>query len=185
MDHNLKNYCKVYNDYLDTSFCNKIVESLKDVEWGVHRYLTPTGDYISHEQDLSVSYTPINESEELHKATWHLVKHYQETLGFHWFKTWHGMSNIRFNKYDKNTTMMPHCDHIHSLFDGERKGVPILSIVGSLNNEYEGGEFLMWNDEKIELPAGSLMIFPSNFLYPHMVTPIISGTRYSFVQWIW
>ena len=80
---------------------------------------------------------------------------------------------------------MPHCDHIHSLFDGERKGVPILSIVGALNNDYTGGEFIMWNEEKIELPAGSVMIFPSSFLYPHEVRPVITGTRYSFVQWVW
>jgi predicted 2-oxoglutarate/Fe(II)-dependent dioxygenase YbiX len=78
-----------------------------------------------------------------------------------------------------------HCDHIHDLFDGERKGVPILSIVGVLNDDYEGGEFVMWDNEKIELSAGSVMIFPSNFMYPHAVMPVISGTRHSFVSWVW
>ncbi len=185
MDNNLKTYCQVYKNYLDSNFCNNIVSSLDSVEWGLHRYLTPSGDYVSSENELSVSYEAIPQSEELHKATWFLVKEYQESLGFDWFKSWHGMTSIRFNKYDQNTTMMPHCDHIHSLFDGTRKGVPILSIVGLLNNSYEGGDFLMWDNEKIDLEPGSVMIFPSNFLYPHQVSPILKGTRFSFVQWVW
>ena len=185
MNQDLTSYCQIYQSYFDKSFCDQIIKNLKDVEWGLHRYYTPDGTYISTETDLSVSYNEIAQSEELHKATWHAVKYYQETLKFSWFDSWLGMTSIRFNKYDTNTNMMPHCDHIHSLFDGERKGVPVLSIVGVLNEDYEGGNFVMWENKIIELPQGSLMIFPSNFLYPHQVTPVTKGTRYSFVQWVW
>ena len=79
--------------------------------------------------------------------------------------------------------MKEHCDHIHTVFDGTRKGIPVLSIVGALNDNYEGGDFIMWETEKIKLPQGSIMIFPSNFMYPHKVTPVTSGTRYSYVSW--
>lgn len=185
MNNDLTHYCQIYPDFFNKSYCSKVVKNLENVEWGLHRYYTPQGTYVSTETDLSISYSTIPESEELHKATWHAVKHYQESLQFSWFSSWLGMTSIRFNKYDTNTNMMPHCDHIHSLFDGEKKGVPVLSIVGALNDEYEGGEFIMWGDKKLELPAGSLMIFPSNFLYPHQITPITKGTRYSFVQWVW
>ena len=81
--------------------------------------------------------------------------------------------------------MALHCDHIHSMFDGNRKGVPILSILGSLNNDYEGGELVFWRDKVVELKAGEIMIFPSNFLYPHEVRMVTKGTRYSFVSWSW
>jgi len=47
----------------------------------------------------------------------------------------------------------------------------------------ELGEFVMWKDKVIELKAGSVMIFPSIFLYPHRVEPIKKGTRHSFVSW--
>ena len=30
-----------------------------------------------------------------------------------------------------------HADHIHSMFDGEKKGIPILSVLGVLNDDYE------------------------------------------------
>ena len=79
--------------------------------------------------------------------------------------------------------MAEHCDHIHSMFDGTTKGIPIMSFVGVLNDDYEGGEFVMWKDKVIELKAGSVMIFPSIFLYPHRVEPIKKGTRHSFVSW--
>ena len=89
---------------------------------------------------------------------------------------------VRFNKYSVGEGIKEHVDHIHSLFDGERKGIPIISIVGTLNDDYEGGEFLI-NDEVIDFKQGDMLIFPSCFLYPHMVKPVIKGTRYSWVLW--
>ena len=80
--------------------------------------------------------------------------------------------------------MALHADHIHSIFDGERKGIPILSVLGVLNDDYEGGEFVLI-DEKIDLSKGDIIIFPSNFMYPHKVEPVTKGTRYSYISWIW
>jgi predicted 2-oxoglutarate/Fe(II)-dependent dioxygenase YbiX len=81
--------------------------------------------------------------------------------------------------------MEQHCDHIHDLFDGDRKGIPILSVVGSLNDNYKGGEFVMFEDTHIPLTAGSVMVFPSVFLYPHRVQAVTEGIRYSLVSWAW
>jgi predicted 2-oxoglutarate/Fe(II)-dependent dioxygenase YbiX len=81
--------------------------------------------------------------------------------------------------------MANHCDHIHSLFDGTHKGIPIISVIGVLNDNYKGGEFIMFDNMKIELKQGDVMLFPSNFLYPHRVEPVTEGTRYSFVSWAW
>ena len=78
-----------------------------------------------------------------------------------------------------------HCDHIQTLFDGKNKGVPILSCLGLLNDNYEGGEFFILDDFKIDLKKGDLLIFPSNFLYPHRVLPVTSGIRYSYISWVW
>ena len=71
------------------------------------------------------------------------------------------------------------------MFDGERKGVPILSCLGVLNNDYEGGEFVMFDDYKIDIKKGELLIFPSSFLYPHKVNPVTKGIRYSDISWVW
>ena len=79
--------------------------------------------------------------------------------------------------------MSKHVDHIHDLFTGDIKGIPILSILSLLNDNYQGGEFIMFDDYEIKLKAGDLLIFPSVFLYPHLVKPVTKGIRYSFVSW--
>ena len=81
--------------------------------------------------------------------------------------------------------MALHCDHIKSLFEGERKGIPTLSLLGTLNDDYDGGEFVMWDKKVIPMKTGDLLILPSNFLYPHKVEPVTKGIRYSYISWVW
>ena len=119
------------------------------------------------------------------KEIWNAIHNYITDLNFPWFDCWKAYSEIRFNKYSENTKMAQHCDHIHTLFDGENKGIPILSVLGILNNDYKGGEFIMFEDEEIKLNEGDLLIFPSIFLYPHKVEPVTKGIRYSFISWVW
>ena len=64
-----------------------------------------------------------------------------------------------------------------------------LSIIINLNDEYEGGD-LIFTDQKekeikrLKLGKGSIVFFPSNFMYPHGIQPITKGTRYSIVAWL-
>ena len=81
--------------------------------------------------------------------------------------------------------MSKHIDHIQSIFTGDIRGIPILSIVCVLNDDYQGGKFIMFDDYEIKFKAGDLIIFPSVFLYPHLVKPVKKGTRYSFVSWVY
>ena len=54
----------------------------------------------------------------------------------------------------------------------------------ALNDDYEGGEFAFFNRELVyNLKKGSCIMFPSNFMYPHEIMPVTSGTRYSIVTW--
>lgn len=60
----------------------------------------------------------------------------------------------------------------------------VLSSVMYLNNDYEGGEIeFKQSNIKIKPDPGSIIFFPSNFLYVHEVYPIISGERYSMPHW--
>lgn len=54
----------------------------------------------------------------------------------------------------------------------------------ALNDGYEGGEFAFFDRELVyNLKKGSCIMFPSNFMYPHEIMPVTSGTRYSIVTW--
>jgi len=64
-----------------------------------------------------------------------------------------------------------------------------LSIIMNLNDDYQGGD-LVFTDQKekeikrLKLSKGSIVFFPSNFMYPHGIQPITKGTRYSIVAWL-
>lgn len=84
--------------------------------------------------------------------------------------------NIHLLKYGVNGFLPAHQDH----------GVSsrVLSTVMYLNDDYEGGEIEFVNSNiKIKPPAGSIIFFPSNFLYIHEVHSITSGFRYSLPHW--
>lgn len=60
----------------------------------------------------------------------------------------------------------------------------VISCSFALNDDYEGGEFAFFNRELVyKLKKGSCIMFPSNFMYPHEIMPVTSGTRYSIVTW--
>jgi hypothetical protein len=63
-----------------------------------------------------------------------------------------------------------------------------LSLVYLTNNDYEGGELIFKNLKtgeslKIDKVPNRLIIWPSNFMYPHKVNPVTKGTRFSVVCW--
>lgn len=54
----------------------------------------------------------------------------------------------------------------------------------AINDDYEGGEWAFFNREQtVKLPKGAAIMFPSNFMYPHEILPVTSGTRYSIITW--
>lgn len=90
----------------------------------------------------------------------------------------------RFNIYRTGDSMDEHVDNIHSLFTPPVQGVPILSVVALINDDFEGGDFTLCG-QRMDLKAGDVIIFPSCFLFPHSVGKVTSGTRLSFVSWAW
>lgn len=189
MNRNIEDYVKVYEDFLDKDFCNQTIEKLKDAEWAMHQfYQAGSGDYVSYENELSVSWSNIPERQIIQDKMWNIIDQYIRKDHAHcaeWWNGWNGYSSVRFNKYDESTQMKIHCDHIHSMFDGQIKGIPTLSVLGILNDDYEGGDFVMWQDTVMRFPQGSIVVFPSNFMYPHRVDPVTKGVRYSYVSWVW
>jgi predicted 2-oxoglutarate/Fe(II)-dependent dioxygenase YbiX len=54
-----------------------------------------------------------------------------------------------------------------------------LFVYISLNEGYNGGEFSFFDDEiKIKVPKGSGLVFPSNPMFPHKISPVTDGVNY-------
>jgi hypothetical protein len=73
--------------------------------------------------------------------------------------------------------------HVDSVV-GRHEGFRQLSAVLYLNDDYTGGETYFPRQEiKFKAQAGDLLLFPSNFCYPHESLPVIKGTKYAVVTW--
>jgi predicted 2-oxoglutarate/Fe(II)-dependent dioxygenase YbiX len=86
-------------------------------------------------------------------------------------------SGYQLLKYEKGGF---YTQHIDSFTEIPRT----ISCSFTLNDNFKGGEFSFFNNNiKYSLKKGSVIMFPSNFLYPHSILPVIEGTRYSIVTW--
>lgn len=178
------------DNFIPLDVCNSILDESKSIEWEKHSWTDiTTGNEVSNatskeNEELDVSF----EQRDFHQTLSRYVNVALSDYHKHVIldnDVIHFFSNIRMNKYEPGSRMNKHIDHITSLFDGSTKGIPVLSIVGVLNDDYKGGEFVMWDNYTIRLKAGDILIFPSNFMYPHKINTIVEGTRYSFVCWAW
>ena len=188
MNTNLNSYIKIYKNRVDITLCKEILhqQSSPNAMWQEHTWTNEKYEVIKNQEyepekcdPNTIPNTPI-----LMDLIWNTIHDYVTELKAPWFNKWSGHSIVKYIRYPVGTSMTMHADFIHELFDGERRGIPILTIVGLLNNDFEGGEFnLNGIDQKIM--AGDIMVFPSSFMYPHEIKVITKGCRHSFQSWVW
>ena len=186
---NLKDHIFEY-DLLSDHECDQIISILDDDKW--HDFCWYNNSYeqtdvdkqskmLSTRNDAATEIVQPHISDELFHA-FHQKYHDKSITTGDSF--WENGSGIKFNKYNVGDYLSPHHDHIRDFFEGQFRGIPVTSIVGTLNDDYEGGEFIFWGDHKVEIKKGSVLAFPSIYLFPHEVTPVTKGTRYSWISWI-
>ena len=112
-----------------------------------------------------------------------VLMEYFNSFKFNWLHGWTGYSGIKFNRYSLGQEMTKHWDNIGSIFPSDPSGIPVISLIGFLNDDYEGADLILCDDIKIDTKKGNILIFPSSFMYPHQVTPLTKGFRYSYVSW--
>lgn len=174
---NVRDYIKVYN-VIPKDVCEDIIARYgNDEQWKTHAWYNPSEDAKGqrHNKELDVLYDKDMASLEPYYGQ-ALMSYYAE-LKLSSLVSYH--SKPRLNKYSSGTIMSEHFDLIRR---NKQDGIPVLTFLGILNDDYKGGQFLM-NNEVIELQQGDMIVFPSTFLYPHKVEEVTEGTRYSVVAW--
>lgn len=100
------------------------------------------------------------------------VKDYSKKFNIGELRYW---ESLNFVKYGPGQHFQEHTDHGFSYNC-------VVSMVGYVNDDYEGGEiYFRMQGVKVKPKAGDLFIFPSNYMYPHQAMPVISGNKYSIV----
>jgi len=169
-------------------FCESTMNHINKNQWQKHTWTSAGPDtkrYSEEKKELDVQSITRDMQSKIAPFMVQAATTYTEKFAFQGGKTSqfiHKFTPARFNRYEVGTVMRKHFDHIHSIFDGQLKGIPILSFVGALNDEYEGGKMLV-RDVEFSLKQGDIIIMPSCFMFPHEITEVTKGTRYSFVSW--
>jgi Rps23 Pro-64 3,4-dihydroxylase Tpa1-like proline 4-hydroxylase len=182
----LEDYIHVFDDIFPENFCNEVLLEYKFTdEWsdalvgeGQINKQSRNCDIINITDQFIISknfekrkYIDDQIYENLKKS----IEKYTEK---------HPLFNIDIDtgynllRYKEGQYYTQHCDS----FKTEQRSV---SCSIQLNEDYDGGEFAFFDREiMIRTKTGSVIMFPSNFMYPHEVMPVIKGTRYSIVTWL-
>tara|TARA_R100001082_G_scaffold69104_1_gene39162 strand:- start:953 stop:1609 length:657 start_codon:yes stop_codon:yes gene_type:complete len=91
------------------------------------------------------------------------------------------IKNRIYNNYNTNDFYDYHVDSFQS---SDSKMLYNYGFTISLSDDYEGGDFVLQTEAgeiAYNIGKGQIVIFP--IIYPHKVTPIISGRRQNIIGW--
>lgn len=183
----LEDYIKVFENILPGDFCDFILNEYANTDlW--KKTLTGSG----HDPNArNCNVIPISEKaviaqneqvrvqidENLFQAVSQCLKLYEESVQGADLEIKED-SGYELLRYNEGEFYVEHTDSF--------KEIPrAITCIISLNDDYVGGEVSFFSRElSYKLNKGSVIMFPSNFMYPHEIQKILSGTRYSIITWL-
>lgn len=182
----LDDFIKVYDNIISKDLCEKILKEYKNCDlW------TPTSvgaEGIVDAEQRNCSYVSLSSPEnidqnfeirkfidvEFHQQLIKVVEKYSDEFPEFCPTIDTGYDLLRYK------TGQFYKQHTDSFHEQQRS----ISCSICINDEYEGGEFAFFDREvMVRGGVGSVIVFPSNFMFPHEVMPVTAGTRYSIVTW--
>jgi len=181
----LEDFLQVFDNVLSPENCNLILNEYQNSsEW----LDTKTGGGLNKDvrncMEISISQDfIINQNLDIRKnldnlvfeSVRNVISNYNDIVPTFRVDIDTGYQILRYKKGDFYT------QHTDSFKEQQRS----LSCSIQLNEDYDGGEFALFDREMmIRTKPGSAIVFPSNFMYPHEIMPVIKGTRYSIITWL-
>jgi predicted 2-oxoglutarate/Fe(II)-dependent dioxygenase YbiX len=181
----LEDFIQVYENIVPEDLCDTILkEYVNSNEWGSSATATGINKTIrncneiqmSDPLTISVNYDIRKEIDDnMCNSVRNCILKYAEKYPSASISNDSGYTMLKYEKGEFYT------QHTDSFTERPRE----LSVSLLLNDDYVGGEFAFFNrDVMIRSGKGSAIIFPSNFLYPHEIMPVLEGTRYSIITWL-
>ena len=185
----LEDFIYIEEGIIPSYVCDRVVKNIETREWNPHSWYDyqQNSSYSEETMELDVQPTTPELQKLLNPAILKAFDRYKSLYTYKASEKTQGLMTtftpVRFNRYSPGQIMRQHYDHIHSIFDGKQKGIPVLSMILNFNNDYEGADLFFWEEYVVELGKGDIIIFPSLFLFPHGVTEATKGIRYSGAVW--
>ena len=182
----LEDFIQVFDDVLSPKNCNLILDEYKNSsEWLDTR--TGDGEVSKNTRnctEISISSQHIleqnfdvrkNLDDAVFESVRNVISNYNNLIPTFRIDIDTGYQLLRYKEGEF------YIQHTDSFKEQQRS----LSCSIQLNEDYEGGEFALFDREMmIRTSHGSAIVFPSNFMYPHEIMPVIKGTRYSIITWL-
>ena len=165
-----KDFIELIKKYIDKKAINKLPTESGDTE-----YIRNVFGHTLEKENISdkIFFKHIDRIIQQHYV------HYK--IKFPYLRT-SNLTQIDLLKYEVGGKYEIHTDHSH-------QSQRTLTFILNLNEDYEGGDFVFYNQNNTEMKRvkckkATCIMFPSNFQYPHRIEPITKGTRYSIVAWL-
>lgn len=184
MTFDLRDYIVVFENIISNELCNEIIEEYNNDKFWIN---TTTGGGLNRSirrcDAINMSDPNMiqknqekrkNIDDKLFGCAADAIKKYNEKFNK---ANIQGDSGYTLLRYQEGEFYTEHTDHF---LNSPR----IVSCSFTLNDGFEGGEFGFFNRKIIyKPPKGSALMFPSNFLYPHEIMPVVRRVRYSVITW--
>ena len=179
---NLTDYIKQYDDVISQDLCDKLINN-QHIKQNLYRAMIRDGQIDEHRNCYKYLITQAELPEldnELHAAVGKLLQNYTDDVQtFQTGLTTEDTGYI-FLHYlgSEKGEYREHSDH--SDFNPR-----VLSMSIILNDNYDGGDFCFFDKQHvIKKKKRSAIVFPSNFCFPHSISPVSNGDRCAIVTWI-
>jgi len=180
----LRQYIAEFRGLLSQSTCDEIIEWSRTLPDSTDAWSGwATAESALTNTQNAVTNTRICEFtmlDQQHGPCWHNIqtalKHIIQQYPYYHKATEH--TGVQLIRYGAGNKFEEHIDH----YGGANR---TLSCSMILNQDYEGGALRFWQGQYQvpDLRTGDAVVFPSNFCYPHEITPVTSGTRYVLIVW--
>jgi len=170
------------NNLIDKSFCKDLIAYIDYKAKNKMSTVVGINEDIRNVQGYTLGQNLISDQvhfKHIQSEITHVYSHYK--FKFPQISTSY-LTQIDLLKYSPGGKYEMHTDY----FPTQRT----LTVILNLNDEYEGGDFIFYQQngkeemKRIKCKTGTIIFFPSNFLFPHKVEAITKGIRYSVVSWL-
>ena len=179
----LSDYIFYYPEAMSPSLCDKVIKHFEtQADWKQSTFSTSYNNTGTSKVSMEEYWIgkPVSHYQDIKNTFEYCLKDYTH---FHNKIKSVEFTDFRINRYTAGGFMKEHIDNIHHSH-GQKQGYPHLTSLIFLNDDYEGGDFVLCGDKYIEKVQGSAIVFPSNFMFPHEVKEVKKGKRYSIMTWI-
>ena len=177
----------IFKKYFDNKFCSELVQYIDEVQ---PLMLDNTNKSKKNVECKSIAVDDLVEnipdSEYISKTKDNIIENVSNLLGkLKKVEPFLQINNVNsgyaLRKVYGKTRM--HCDGMNRI----EENVRTLALIVLLNSNYEGGEYIFpKHDIRVRLEEGDVILFPSLWTHPHLVTPLRNNTfRYTINTWFY